>query len=86
MPAEVERLSAQTNNTAGRERILEFLAKALAYLTPPAPYQRPIACLEDWSSRSMHAQRKSIDFQRVFSTQKIAQVIRNLISEVMAQR
>lgn len=86
LPAEAERLIAQTTNTTGRERDLKVLAEALAYLPSPAPYQRPIARLEDWPFRPMPAQRTSIDFQRVFSPQEMAQVVRGFISQVMEQK
>lgn len=86
LPAEAERLIAQTTNTTGRERDLKVLAEALTYLPSSAPYQRPIARVEDWEFRPMPGQRTSIDFQRVFSPQEMAQVVRGFISQVMEQK
>lgn len=86
LPAEAERLIAQTTNTTGRERDLKVLTEALAYLPSPAPYQRPIARMEDWEFRPMPAQRTQIEFQRKFSPQEMAQVVRGFISQVMEQK
>jgi 8-oxo-dGTP pyrophosphatase MutT (NUDIX family) len=86
LPAEAERLISQTTNSIGRERDLRVLAEALTYLPAPAPYQRPIARMEDWDFRPMPARRKQIDFKRVFSPQQMAQVVRGFISQVMEQK
>jgi 8-oxo-dGTP pyrophosphatase MutT (NUDIX family) len=86
LPAEAERLIAQTTNELGRQRDMAILAEALRYLPSPAPFKRPIARLEDWECRPMPAARTLLPYHRAFEPAEMAQLIRGFIPKAMEQK
>jgi 8-oxo-dGTP pyrophosphatase MutT (NUDIX family) len=86
LPDEAHQLIQQTTDTTGRERDLAVLEAAQIALPRPLPLKRPIARREDWQNRPFPAKRSTLAYQRVFTPEEMAQVVRGFIPTVQEQK
>lgn len=86
LPDEARQLIQETKDATGRERDLAVLQAAFNVLPHPLPLQRPIARREDWQNRPFPAKRATLAFQRVFTPEEMAQVVRGFIPTAQEQK
>ena len=78
-PAEARSLISQTLNEIGRARDLQVLELALAYVGRPRPRLSTIATPVDWRAVPLPHARRKLDFQREFTAEQVALMLRGLM-------